>query len=100
MGTQLTVAPPQHLLHFFPDLHGHRSFRPIFEALRLGSRVKTVRPVAESGNQASAVLLIVAQPSRRGTCGAHWDMRNENPSNMYSRVPSFTTGLACPLRTR
>lgn len=25
---QFTIAPPQHLLYFFPDPHGHGSFRP------------------------------------------------------------------------
>jgi len=40
VGTQLIVAPPQHFLYFFPDLHGHRSFRPTLEPLRLGSTPK------------------------------------------------------------
>ena len=42
LGTQFTVALPQHFLYFFPDPQGHGSFRPTLEALRPGSRVKVV----------------------------------------------------------
>ena len=35
---QFTVALPQHLLYFFPDPHGHGSFRLAFEALRRALR--------------------------------------------------------------
>jgi hypothetical protein len=38
-GAQFTVASPQHRLNFFPDPHGHGSFRPTLEALRRGSLV-------------------------------------------------------------
>jgi hypothetical protein len=36
---QFTVAPPQHFLYFFPEPHGHGSFRPTLGALRRGSIV-------------------------------------------------------------
>jgi hypothetical protein len=42
LGTQFTVALPQHFLYFFPDPQGHGSFRLTLEALRPGSRVKVV----------------------------------------------------------
>jgi hypothetical protein len=38
-GVQFTVAPPQHFLYFFPEPHGHGSFRPTLGALRCGSLV-------------------------------------------------------------
>jgi hypothetical protein len=38
-AVQFTVAPPQHFLYFFPEPHGHGSFRPIFGVLRRGSLV-------------------------------------------------------------
>ena len=34
---QFTVAPPQHLLYFFPEPHGHGSFRPTLGVLRRDS---------------------------------------------------------------
>ena len=39
---QFMVAPPQQRLYFFPEPHGHRSFRPTLEALRRGSGVKVL----------------------------------------------------------
>ena len=33
-GSQFTVALPQHFLYFFPEPHGHESFRPTLAALR------------------------------------------------------------------
>ena len=33
---QVTVAPPQHRLYFFPEPQGHGSFRPVLETLRRG----------------------------------------------------------------
>jgi hypothetical protein len=33
-GAQFTVAPPQHFLYFFPEPHGHGSFRPTLGASR------------------------------------------------------------------
>ena len=33
---QFTVAPPQHFLYFFPEPHGHDSFRPTLEMVRRG----------------------------------------------------------------
>ncbi len=33
-STQFTIAPPQHFLYFFPEPHGHGSFRPTLGALR------------------------------------------------------------------
>ena len=44
-GVQFTAAPPQHFLYFFPEPHGHGSFRPILEALRFGSRRKGSRVI-------------------------------------------------------
>ena len=37
-GVQFTVAP-QHRLYFFPEPHGHASFRPVLEALLRGTLV-------------------------------------------------------------
>ena len=31
---QFTLAPPQHFLYFFPEPHGHGSFRPTLGVLR------------------------------------------------------------------
>ena len=31
-NAQFTVAPPQHFLYFFPEPHGHGSFRPTLGA--------------------------------------------------------------------
>jgi hypothetical protein len=33
------VLLPQHRLYFFPESHGHASFRPTLKALRRGSLV-------------------------------------------------------------
>ena len=41
-GAQFTVAPPQHFLYFFPDPHGHDSFRPTLESVRLDSGLNAV----------------------------------------------------------
>jgi hypothetical protein len=41
-GAQFTVAPPQHFLYFFPEPHGHGSFRPTLGALRRGSDVRAL----------------------------------------------------------
>jgi len=41
-GTQFTAAPPQHRLYFFPEPHGHGSFRPTLEALRRGMSVQVM----------------------------------------------------------
>jgi hypothetical protein len=38
-GAQFTVAPPQHFLYFFPEPHGHGSFRSTLGALRRSSLV-------------------------------------------------------------
>jgi len=38
-ATQFTVAPPQHFLYFFPEPHGHGSFRPTLGAVHRGSLV-------------------------------------------------------------
>ncbi|MGB9105198.1 MAG: hypothetical protein WCC59_10590, partial [Terriglobales bacterium] len=38
-GIQLTAAPPQHRLYFFPEPQGQGSFRPILDVLRRGSGV-------------------------------------------------------------
>src|ERR1017187_10785787 len=37
--SQFTVAAPQHFLYFFPEPHGHGSFRLTLGALRRGSEV-------------------------------------------------------------
>src|ERR1039458_8711678 len=42
LGTQFTVALPQHFLYFFPDPQGHGSFRPTLGALHRGSDVRAV----------------------------------------------------------
>ena len=36
------VAPPQQRLYFFPEPHGHRSFRPILLCVRRGLRRRVV----------------------------------------------------------
>jgi hypothetical protein len=36
---QFTLAPPQHFLYFFPEPHGHGSFRPTLGVLRWVSLV-------------------------------------------------------------
>ena len=41
-AAQFTVAPPQHFLYFFPEPHGHGSFRPTLDVVRRGSGVKAV----------------------------------------------------------
>jgi hypothetical protein len=39
---QFTLAPPQHFLYFFPEPHGHGSFRPTLGALRRSSLVQAL----------------------------------------------------------
>ena len=38
---QFTVSPPQHFLYFFPEPHGHGSFRPtLLMACRRSGRIE------------------------------------------------------------
>jgi hypothetical protein len=74
---QFTVAPPQHLLYFFTGATGTRVIPPDF-----GSGVLWFTRLATGTD-----------------LPLHWDMRNENPSNTYSRFPSFGTDFTWPSRT-
>src|SRR5208282_5321304 len=42
---QFTVAPPQHFLYFFPEPHGHGSFRLTLEVVRRDSGAKALPAV-------------------------------------------------------
>ena len=74
--SQFMVAPPQHFLYFFPEPHGHGSFRPTLEAVCQGVGALLLRTMA-SPAYGGAVMLATDHTGPacrsivRGWCQGH-----------------------------
>jgi hypothetical protein len=69
------VAPPQHFLYFFPEPHGHGSFRPTLEAVCQGVGALLLRTMASP----SWSLMKLEASSRQITS------RGNKPTNIAAR---------------
>jgi hypothetical protein len=61
-GAQFNVAPQQHHLYLFPEMHGHGSFRPTLGAFRRRSGVRVERVLHGRPPCSCALIAVFVSP--------------------------------------